>query len=232
MIFLLAAAALADPPRGEVTAGWSGNATQGYGFVAAQPALARNEEASFVLRASVSQLYYTFDNLGVETRVDSPGASIGPGFVYAPGDVSLGAAVAFEIRRPTEKPVDGPETTDTELGATLATNLYWRPGHRSALYGILSFSGANEYLWSRAGFMQQVIPMFRTDTAAALWIGPDITTSGNEDTRLLEFGGTLEVPVRKINMSFNVRGGYALQDVEGANPTGVPSIGAGLYWAY
>jgi hypothetical protein len=233
MLPLLAAAALAGPPGGEVLVGWAGNAHQGYGFVAGAPSLARNDEASVTGRVAISHLYYAYDD-GIAVRhVDSPGASLGLGFKYAPGALSWGMGISFEARRTSRVVVDDGDAKgyDLELGGAVSTDVYWRASRRSTAFLLGSFSGANAYLWSRVGFQHQIVPVYRRDQPASVWLGLDLTARGNQDDRALEPGLSVEVPVRDLHASFNVRGGLSFED---AGPAVVRqgTVGAGIYWSY
>jgi hypothetical protein len=231
MIATLALAAFAEPPRGEVIAGWSGNTDQGYGFVTYQPALLRSEDASVLLRATVSQLYYTFpDALGLN-EVGSPGVSVGPGFVYTPGDFTLGVACGFGVRRSTRKVELVLDETTLGIDALLTGDVSFRPQQKAALYSSFSFSAANAYLWARVGAMASIVPFLRANPPVAMWAGFEVTSNGNFESRLLELNPVIEVPIRDIHAVFSVRSGVALERVGGTLVT-APTFGAGVYWWY
>lgn len=224
----LAMAALAEPPHGEAHAGYTGTVAEGYGWVTAAPSVARVSDASLVVQGTVSELFYSWNEDGLDRRVDSPGAAIGPGFVYAPRHLTLNMGVAFEVRRPTLS-IDGTTTeTTTELGASLTAGLHWRPVHRAAVYGNATLSGATEYLWARGGAMFPVIPTFRRDAPVALWLGAEVTHAGSQDTQSLAAGGVAEVPVRALGAAFSARLGASIDHDRNL----LPSAGAGVYWAW
>jgi hypothetical protein len=231
MIAFVALCALADPPRGEVVAGWAGNLHQGYGFAAYTPTLGRSEDASVVLRIAPSYLYYDYyDALGT-THVSSPGTSVGVGFRYYPSLVSFGLAVSADFRYtttnvPGRSPEKGPE-----IGAAVSGDVYAPIGRRAVLYAAGSFSGANVYLWSRGGFKHQVLPAFKRHTWAQVWLGADVTARGNRDARALEVAALAEIPIRDWHAAFNLRGGLSVEDV-GAGPHAAPTVGLGMYYSY
>ena len=228
--------ARAEPPRGEVNLGFSGNTDQGYGFVTFQPALLRSEDASMVLRATVSQLYYTFYTEPfppeeILNEVGSPGVSVGPGFVYTPGDFSLGVGVGLGMRRSTLR-TEGVRDSNLELDASLTGDVQWRPQQKAAIYGLFSFTAANPYLWARVGATASVIPFLRPNAPVAIWLGGEVTSNGNFESRLLEIGPVLEVPVRDIHTVFSLRGGVALEEDNEGNLVQAPTVGLGVYWWY
>ncbi len=230
ILALLAHVALAEPPRGSVNVGFSGNLDQGYSFLSFTPAIGRSDDASLTLNATVSDIYYDYTDTAYH-QVNSPGVSVGPGFVYAPRDLSIGFNAGFEVRRPMERLDGGDAATTTTYGATLSSNLYWYPRHKTILYGIVSFNTADEYLWTRAGVLKPLIPMFQRDAPVSLWVGLEATSAGNVLTRSLEFGGVAQVPVSKIHTTFSARGGVSLLDV-GADVVVEPTVGIGAYWWY
>lgn len=230
MIASLALVAFAEPPRGEVIAGFSGNTDQGYGFATFQPALLRSEDASIVLRGTVSQLYYAFLDQGTLNEVGSPGLSIGPGFTYTPGDVGFGMAVGVGVRRST-RTIDVLTATTYDIDALLTGDVTWRPQQKASLYGQFSFSAANPYLWARVGAMASAVPLLRANTPVAVWLGFEVTTNGNFESRVLELGPVVEVPIRDIHTVFSARGGLSLQRA-GGELEQAPTIGLGVYWWY
>ncbi|MEQ1505846.1 MAG: cellulose biosynthesis protein BcsS [Myxococcota bacterium] len=230
MIATLALAALAEPPRAEITAGWSGNVDQSYGSLVLQPALLRSVDASVVLRATVSTMYYTFDDSAGTSRVESPGTSIGPGFVYTPKNLALGMSIGIGARRSTVKLGDDRDRR-VELDATLSGDLYWRPGQRAQLYGTFSFNAVGPYLWARSGATVPVAPFSGRSAPVSLWLGAEATSVGTFDDRVLEVGPVAELPVRELGAVFSLRGGVALDERDGFDPSGL-SFGAGVYWSY
>jgi hypothetical protein len=236
MALLLAMFAHAEPPRGEVIVGWSGNQRQNYGFLAVQPALLRSPDASFVLRGTVSQLYYTFhDDLTGVNHVESPGVSVGPAFTYTPGDFAFGMAVGLGARRSTRvvesDPTFTPVTT-IEPDATLSGDIYWRPRQRAQVYGGFSFTAANPYLWLRVGASHPIVPFDPVNAPVSLWLGFEGSNSGPFASRLLELSPVLEVPVRDLRTVFSVRAGMAFEEHgDGYERQGYTG-GLGIYWAY
>lgn len=231
ILALVASVAFAEPAGGEILLGWAGNATHGYGFATAQPAIARSEDASLVLRGTASHLFDTYFDGASMIRIDSPGASLGVGFKLAPGPLSFGLGISFETRRPTQWTDGENPQTKYVFGAALSTELYWTPSRRLAIYGVANLSGANAYLWTRAGFVHQLIPMFQRGTKYALWAGLDATARGNKFARGLEGGGVVELRMRDLHASVALRGGYAVE-VAGDRVLYQGTGGVGVYWWY
>jgi hypothetical protein len=231
MIAALSLVALAEPPRAQLTAGWSGNAEQSFGFAAVQPAVARSIDAAFVLRATASHVNYQYLRRGVHYEVDSPGLSVGPAFVYAPEDFGLHLGVGVGVRHVTWS-LDGVATKELRPDATLSGDVYWRPDQRAQIYGLFSFTAADPYLWARAGATHPLIPLVRRDAAASLWLGAEATTSGTFYARMLEAGPVAELAIRDLGAVVSVRGGLALRESGQAAVESSPSIGLGVYWAY
>jgi hypothetical protein len=227
----LALTASAEPPRGEVVTGWSGNADHGYGFLNVQKAVVRGDDAhsSLSLGATVSQLYYTWSDGGIENRVDSPGVAAGPSFGYATEHLGIGAGIGFEARRDLHSIDGGEPVPTTELDASLSGNIGLRPGAGTAIYTMATFSAVNQNLWARLGAIQQVVPLIERGTRVSLWLGPEVTILGGRETHLLDLTGVAEVPFRKLHATLSARAGVSLQQQEGATVkqgTG----GAGVYW--
>ena len=228
---LTALVAFAEPPRGEVIVGFNGNSDQGFGFVSVQPALARSEDASFLLRGTVSQLYYTFPDLLGLTRVEAPGMSLGPAFLYTPRDFIFSLNIGLGARHATRTVGDFSEARLVP-DATLGGDIQWRPDQRASIYGLFSFMAAEPYLWARAGAMHPVYPFIPRDEAASVWLGVETTSSGNFRSRLLEVGPVMEVPVRDLRAAFSVRGGLAIRHTGDLFIRQGFTLGAGLYWSY
>lgn len=227
MIATLSIAALAVPPKGEVITGWTGNADHGYGFTTVQPALVRADDgqASFVARATLFDLYYSYVVEDELYLVRSPGVSVGPGVVITPWeDVSLSAAIGVEVRQPSESEA-------LMLDASLSGGAQWRPNQRAALYGVSSFSATNRNVWIRVGGMIPVIPPAPRDAPWSLWLGVEGTSVGTGETALQEIGGVAEVPIRDLRAAISARAGLASQEL-GEVLVRRGTFGLGLYWSY
>lgn len=229
-IALMALPALANPPRTEVFGGWSGSASQNYAYATVQPALVRSEDASFVMRATVHRVHYTYSEGGVPVRVDATGTSVGPGFVYTPGKVSIAMAVGLHAQHATSL-IDGAPDRGFRFDASLEGNALWHPWPQAAMYGVFNFNAANPYLWARSGVTHAVVPL-RPDAPVSLRLGVEATNSGTFESRVLELGPVVEVPVRSLGAVFSARGGVALEQygkVGGPEPS--PTLGFGVYWS-
>ena len=230
----LAMSAFAEPPRGEVILGWNGNTDHGYGFLTVQKALVRGEDAhsSLVLRGTISELYYTWNDTGVLNQVESPGVAVGPGFNFTTQHFALGVGVGFEARRDSRTIGADPVPLRTvELDASLSGNVGWRPGAGTAFYGLATFSAVHQNLWARIGAIQQVIPITKRGTDVSLWLGPEATTLGGAETHLFEIGGVAEIPLPEIHTAFSVRAGMSVQRLDDQTVR-QPTVGVGMYWSY
>lgn len=230
LALLALCAAHAEPLRGEVLAGWSGGPSRMYGYLEAEPVLARHDAASLALRVTSSYLRYeSFDDLQQPTRVDSPGLALGAAFSFAPDRLSLGIATGVEGRRSQDA------TTATgrhglDIGATIGLDATWRPDPRAALSAGGSFTGANRYFFGRVGARRQVVPLYRRDPANALWLGVDATGQGNGDARYAEAGVLGEVVVTDWKLSFTVRGDFGVEDLGGLKRPSARLGGAMYRW--
>jgi hypothetical protein len=83
----------------EVVAGWEGSAGRGYTFVAPSLTLHRGERLSWILRGSLSYLYYDFPEAGGDTEVRSPGQSLGLAFRYAAPRFTATVGPGYEVRQ-------------------------------------------------------------------------------------------------------------------------------------
>ena len=230
MIATLALSALAEPPRAEVLAGWSGNAVQSYGFATVQPALLRSTDGSLVARTTVSHLHYSFFDGARIHRVDSPGLSVGPAFVYTPGDLALGVGVGLGARRSTSWAVGSAAESRVKLDASLTGDVFWRPGQRAQIYTLFSLGAADRYVWARAGATYPVIPR---EGAVSLWLGLEGTTSGPLSALLNEVGPVAEVPVRPLGAVLGVRAALPVEDLAGGTfVLDHATFGIGAYWSY
>ncbi len=219
----------AEPPRGAVAAGWSGGPSRFYGFVQAEPALGRSEEASVGFRATSSFLRYEIiDAYQKTTRVDSPGLALAAAFTYAPTTWSFDFTVGAEARRTLREQVDAARLTNLEIGVTLAIDASWRPDPRVAFSAGGNFSGANKYFFGRAGAQRQVLPLFRHDPPNALWLGVDATAQGNRDVRSVEGGALATMVIVNWKTSFSVRGDFGVEDL-GHSTQPTARLGFGLY---
>jgi len=233
MIIALASLASAAPPGSEVVAGWNGNRTIGYGFLALQPALLRSSDASLVARVTLSDEYYYFVDPTGLNRVQSPGVAIGPGFLYEPRNFAVGFAVGIEARQETTR-IDGSDrvTTDALFDATFAGNIGWRPRQRADLYGSFSFSSATAYLWAQVGATVTVLPLHKLDPPVSLLAGVEGSTSGNKFSRIWAVGPVLELPIASIRSAISVRGGVSFLEPAGLPTTTSLTLGVGVYWSY
>jgi hypothetical protein len=229
-LLALSQPALANPPRLEVFGGWSGSASQSYAYATVQPALLRSEDASFVLRTTVHRVHYTYREGDRLAQVDATGTSIGPGFVYSPGKLAIAMAVGLHAQHAASV-VDGTLERGFRFDASLEGNALWHPWPQAQLYGVFNFNAANPYLWARSGVTHAVVPL-RIDAPVSLRLGVEATSSGTFQSRVLELGPVVEVPVRPVGLVVSARGGVALDRSQVSSSSELsPTLGIGVYWA-
>jgi hypothetical protein len=218
----------AEPPRGEVFAGWSGGGDHSYGYATFQPAMLRARDASFTLRGTASQLRYR-DTDGVD--VSSSGLAVGPAFVWAPGPLSLGFGIGLGTRRITEE-LEAERSTRLVPDATLSTDLTWRPAPFLELSGVGTFAAADPYVWMRWG---GVVPVAGGPGGPArLSLGLEWTHSGTWTDRVSDVGPVAQVAIRPLRAVLAARLSVPVQSLAGPRTEVLPQAGAGLatYWAW
>lgn len=202
---LLSAAplALADT---ELSAGWEGSSSRGYGFVAPTLSFAASGSWSWIAGASLSYLYYEFPDAGGVTRVRSPGEAIGVGLRYAGPRLTLAFGPGYEIRQTTRRIGGGSKVDDDENGFTLQGSAFFQATPRTQLSAILSYGDANEYFWGRVGVKRQ-LTNFDYSGPVALHAGVELTSEGNDDSDANQLGGVFEVAFPQSRASLQFRAG-------------------------
>lgn len=211
----------------EVVAGWEGSADRGYTFVAPALTLQHSEQISWILRGSLSYLYYDFPEADGDTTVRSPGQSLGLALRYAAPSFTVTVGPGYEVRQTRRKPSAGGETKENENGFTLDGNVFFRATPRTVVSLLASYGDANEYYWARGGVKQQV-----TASASAAWhLGAELTSQGNEDVETRQLGGVVEVALPRAQASLQLRAGYSRQENPDASRQSDPYFGVGFYRA-
>jgi hypothetical protein len=215
----------------EVVAGWEGSAERGYTFVAPALTLHRSEQLSWILRGSLSYLYYDFPEAGGDTKVRSPGQSLGLALRYAAPSFTVTVGPGYEVRQTSRKPAAGGETEDNENGFTLEGNVFIQAAPRTVVSLLASYGDANEYYWARGGVKQQVGGAAGSD--AIVWhLGAELTGQGNDDVESRQLGGVVEAAFPRTQASLQLRAGYSRQENPDASRQSDPYFGVGLYRAF
>lgn len=212
----------------EVVAGWEGSAGRGYTFVAPSLTLHRGERLSWVLRGSLSYLYYDFPEAGGDTKVRSPGQSLGLALRYAAPRFTATVGPGYEVRQTRRKPAAGGEIEDDENGATLEGSVFIQATPRTVVSLLASYGEANDYYWVRGGVKQQV----GGSDAIAWHLGAELTSQGNEDVESRQLGGVLEAAFLRAQASLQLRAGYSRQENPDSSRQSDPYFGVGLYRAF
>jgi hypothetical protein len=96
---------------------------------------------------------------------------------------------------------------------------------------MLSYSGANRYLWSRAGLQRQLTnSQFRRPIA--LGVGVEGTAQGDRDVRAYEVGMVISLEFVRSDGSLQFRAGYARWRYSDQTFASKPYWGVGLYRAF
>lgn len=229
-----AVTALAYSPESvgqEVVTGWEGSSGRGYAFVAPSVALHRGDQISWILRGSVSYLYYDFPEAGGDTRVRSPGQSLGFAMRYSAPGVTVTVGPGYEARQTRRRFEGGGETTVQERGLTLEGNVFVQATPRTVISLLGSYGKANDYYWVRGGVKQQVSGFDGAD-ATAWHVGAEFTDQGNQDVKSRQLGGVLEAAFPRSRASLQFRAGYSRRDNPDGSRESEPYVGVGFYRAF
>jgi hypothetical protein len=214
----------------EIVAGWEGSAGRGYTFVAPALTLHQGDQFSWILRGSLSYLYYDFPEAGGDTRVRSPGQSLGLALRYAAPSFTATLGPGYEMRQTRREPAAGAESEDNENGFTLEGNVFFQATPRTVVSLLASYGDANEYYWARGGVKQQI---GGSGTDAIAWhLGAELTSQGNEDVDTRQLGGVVEAAFPRAQASLQLRAGYSRQENPDSSRHSDPYFGVGLYRAF
>lgn len=214
----------------DVVGGWEGSSGRGYTFVQPSVTLHTVDQLSWILRGSLSYLYYDFpDAGGTMTQVRSPGASIGIAMRYAAPGFTVTVGPGYEARQ-TRRLAAGSETTVQERGLTLDGNVFAQVAPRTMVSLLASYGAANKYHWARAGVKQQ-ISGFGADVTA--WhVGGEATVQGNQDVKSRQLGGVIEAAFARGAGSLQLRAGYSHRTNPDGSNKSEPYLGIGAYRAF
>jgi hypothetical protein len=189
----------------EVAAGWEGDATRGYLFLAPAWAFDSSSAGGLVLRAVASRLHYPTVEEGLETQVSSSGGALELSYRFHLGSLAVAAGPGFEVRREVSSNVEGkfPEWT---RGPTLAMDLSLPTDSLTNLILTGSYTHASRFVWVRAGVEEQI-----TNRAGrgplALSIGLELTGQGNDEIHSYDSGAVLELADANLGVTLRLRGG-------------------------
>ena len=212
----------------ELVSGWEGGPSYGYAFVSPVFSVPESDRNTFVIRPTVSYLYYNFQQDGGSTIVRSPGAALQIGYRRQTRRLTYTIGPGVEVRRDDRVLSNGQRLTSTQIGATVQGEAFFQASSLTNLNIVSSYEMANHYVWTRAGFKRQVTnTKFEGHTGLA--IGAELNGQGNHDVHQLEAGGLIEVPLRLHNASLQLRCGYAHLWFAGGSTASRPYVGVGFY---
>ncbi|OLC08309.1 MAG: hypothetical protein AUH42_01815 [Gemmatimonadetes bacterium 13_1_40CM_70_11] len=186
---------------------------------------------ALVIGGSGSYLYYSFPDSGGPTAVTSPGVSAVLGYRLRTERLASTLSALYEVRRAREGPAVLPATRRTERGVAAEEELWLQATPLTVVDAIVSYSGANRYLWARAGLQRQLTnTQFRRPVALA--VGVEGTTQGDRDIRVYEAGVVLALEFVHTDGSLQVRTGYARLQYSDQTSESKPYFGVALYRAF
>jgi hypothetical protein len=212
----------------EVVLGWEGSSSRGYAFASPMISVRQGEQSAWLLRAAVSHLYYDFPEAAGRTEVRSPGQALGVALRYSSGRLTAALGPGYEIRQTKRRFANGTESRTTERGLTLEGNLFFQATPLVNLNALASYSDANDYLWTRAGFKRQ-ISNFDAGGSTTLHAGAEVTSAGNAEARSRGAGGLIELafPARRASLQF--RSGFSRVKAGGGSAESEVYFGIGFY---
>jgi len=232
LCWILGSCLLSKAGRGqELIAGWEGSALGGYAFGSTLVTVGLTGRHALVLGGSGSYLYYTFPDSGGPTEVASPGASVALGYRLHAERLSATVIAAYEQRRTSERPAALPSARYTQRGVAVEGELWFQPTRLTTVDAILSYSGANHYLWSRAGLQRQVTNT-RLRQPIALGVGVEGTAQGDRDVRAYAAGMVISLEFVHSDGSLQIRAGYVRLRYSDQTSAAKPYWGVGLYRAF
>jgi len=186
---------------------------------------------ALVVGGSGSYLYYSFPDSGGITEVASPGVSAALGYRFRTERMSSTLSAAYELRRTREGPAVLPATRRTERGVAAEEELWLQATPLTVVDAIVSYSGANRYLWARAGLQRQLTNT-QFQRPVALAVGVEGTTQGDRDVRAYEAGVVLALEFVHTDGSLQVRTGYVRLQYSDQTSESKPYFGVALYRAF
>jgi hypothetical protein len=212
----------------EIVTGWEGAPSNGYAFVSSILSVTGSHTNRFVIRPTVSDLYYNFRDVGGFTSVISPGAALQIGYRLQSPRLTFTIGPGVAVRWDHRKLASGPTLNSTQLGATVEGDAFFQATDLTNLNIIASYEGANHYFWTRAGLKHQI-----TNTSferpVGLSVGGELTGQGNHDSHQLEAGALFEFGLFRTHSSLQVRAGYDRRWFAEGSADSKPYYGVGFY---
>jgi hypothetical protein len=190
----------------EVVTGWEGSSSRGYAFVSPVFTAYHSEPISWLVRGSVNYLYYDFPEGAGKTKVRSPGESLGVAFRYSAPGITATIGPGYETRQTRRHLPSGAETKETEHGLLIQGDVFYHATPLTTLSLLGSYSGANDYVWVRAGAKRQM-SNFKHEGSTTLHVGAELTGQGNQDSKSVQIGPVVEFAYPRVNASLQFRAG-------------------------
>jgi hypothetical protein len=232
LAILLLALALVRPAAGqELITGWEGSASRGYAFVSPAAPFAASGQLSWVVRGTLSYLYYDFADQGGRTEVRSPGESLAVALRYSNPQITGSLGLGYEVRQTKRHLATGAETRENETGVVVLGDVFYQATPLVNLSAIASYGDANHYTWARIGAKRQ-ISNFDNHEPRTMHVGAELTGQGNSDGRSIQLGGLFEIAFPSDRASLQLRAGYSRQKNPDDSHESRPYFGVGYYRAF
>lgn len=202
----------------DVVAGWQGDNTAGYAFVAPSFGVPIAPSQSVVVKATASFLYYNSQANG-PTDVTAPGGAVAVGYRVNTSRLNVAMFGGFEQRRIHDR---------AERGASASGEMFLSATRLIQISALGNFAQANRYTWLRAGAKRQLTNTQFTGPHA-LSAGVEATAEGNRDVTTYGFGGVLEHAWLKANLSLQFRAGYSTSSFQFGPDQRKAYFGFGFY---
>jgi hypothetical protein len=181
LVFLIGATASAQ----QWIVGAEGGENRGSAFLMLRETKKLASGNEIMLWGSVNYLYYDVRSSGTETNVRSPGLSGGVMYRWILPNAHLGLGPGYDVRFTERRFRDGSSVRETEHGPVAMGDAWVRIADNVVSSGTATYSTANEWLASRANVMLEM--------SRALRVGPEVGWHGNDDLRVREYGGIVEI---------------------------------------
>jgi len=215
----------------ELVTGFEGSAGRGYGFASPAFTFPASHETAWVVRGTLSYLYYDFREEGGRTKVRSPGESIAILFRYSTPQLTADFGPGYEIRQTRRDLASGGHTDVDENGVTVTGDVFYQITPLTNVNLIATYGGANHYTWARAGIKRQITNL-NAQEATSMYVGAEVTGQGNSDGHTAQIGGLFEVAFPQDRASLQLRAGYSrLRNPDGSKESH-PYYGIGYYRAF
>jgi hypothetical protein len=202
----------------DVVAGWEGDGTAGYAFVAPTAGIPVTASQSVLFRATASFLYYNSLADG-PTDVRAPGGAVVIGYRWHDSRANLAVFGGFERRRIHRR---------WEEGVAASGEMFLSATRLTQVSALVSYAQANRYTWVRAGAKHQLT---NTDFSAprSVSVGIEATAQGNRDVTNYELGAVLEHAWLRADTSVQFRAGYSRSAFPSGADQRKPYFGIGIY---